>query len=127
MGAHTVSPAHGTDNTAKPSAFAWPHASSLPAGGAGLPTKGGATASASASARARVARFGSSSAHCDELPLRKLERSDRFTIARARREARLIVADAAAEDNLAPRAQREHSLGAEIAHGALAWVVHVHG
>ena len=78
------------------------HASSLPTGGAGLLTKGGGTASASASARARVARFGSSSAHCDELPLRKLERSDRFTIARARREARQIVADAAAEDDLAP-------------------------
>jgi len=86
-------------------------------------SRGGGT-SASASTRTRVARFGSSSAHCNELPVRKLERGDRLAIARARRVARLIVADAATEDDLAPRAQREHDLGAEIAHGGLTWIVH---
>ena len=88
-------------------------------------SRGGGT-SACARTRTRVARFGSSSAHCNELvPLRKLERDDRLAIARARRVARLIVADAATtEDDLAPRAQREHDLGAEIAHGGLTWIVH---
>ena len=41
--------------------------------------------SCTAPTRTRVARFGSSGAHCNELPLRKLERGDRLAIARARR------------------------------------------